>query len=88
MLVHPSEHTRHVLVAAHAENQSEVSVVSCDSTSTNPSSPGPEADHPVHLPPVPGPGGVEHQRGAAVALARVRLLVAAADLVSTRYSTT
>ena len=80
MLVHPGEHTRHVLVAAHAENQSEVSVVSCDSTSTNQSSPGPEADHPVHLPPVPGPGGVEHQRGAAVALARVALLVAAADL--------
>ena len=80
MLVHPSEHTRHVLVAAHAENQSEVSVVSRDSTSTNQSSPGPEADHPVHLPPVPGPGGVEHQRGAAVALARVALLVAAADL--------
>ena len=80
MLVHPGEHTRHVLVAAHAENQSEVSVVSRDSTSTNPSSPGPEADHPVHLPPVPGPGGVEHQRGAAVALTHVRLIISPADL--------
>ena len=80
MLVHPGEHTRNILVAAHAENQSEVSVVSCDSTSTNQSSPGSEADHPVHLPPVPGPGCVEHQRGAAVALARVPLLVPAANL--------
>ena len=80
MLVHPGEHTRHILVAAHAENQSEVSVVSCDSTSTNQSSPGPEADHPVHLPPVAGPGGVEHQRGAAVALTQVRLIISSADL--------